>query len=135
MNQAPELRIGRNFSVRLNGEQEVDDIAVFDDVVPTFRPQLSSFSCLCLRAVFNQVIVARDLGANEAAFHIRVNAARAFGAGVPSVIFQARASLGAAVKKVTRPRTSYDRRIIRERPGSPAPNSSRRPVSSSPCSS
>ena len=55
---------------------EVDHVAVEDDVLLAFEPQLAVVAAGGERAAREQVLVAHDLGADEAALDVGVDLAR-----------------------------------------------------------
>src|SRR5689334_1969638 len=59
-------------------EAEVDDVAVGDDVVLAFEPELPRLAAARLAAVTHELVVRDHLGADEAALDVAVDLARGF---------------------------------------------------------
>src|SRR6185295_11038240 len=73
-NQLPNYPTTR-FVILLSGEAEVDDVAVLDDVLLALEPHLAVLLARGHRAARHQVIVADDLGTDEAALDVAVDLA------------------------------------------------------------
>src|SRR5262245_35905674 len=56
-------------------ESEVNDIAVLDDVLLAFQPQLSFVASLAFAAGSDEVVVVNDFGPDESALEVAVDAA------------------------------------------------------------
>src|SRR5262245_14707313 len=61
-------------SASLHGEAIVDDVAVLDDVVLPFEPELPRLPALRLGAELDEVVERHHLGPDEAALDVAVNA-------------------------------------------------------------
>src|SRR5690349_6159304 len=59
----------------LDVEPEVNHVAFLDDIGLAFEPQLAGFACALLAAPCDELVVADDLGADEAALEVRVDGA------------------------------------------------------------
>src|SRR6185503_14542881 len=71
-NQLPNYPTTR-FVILLGGEPEVDDVAILHDVLLALEPHLAVFLARVHRAARHQVIVADNLGADEAALYVAVD--------------------------------------------------------------
>lgn len=74
------MKKGRMFAAFFNKrpdqsdiEQEVQNIAVLDDVFLAFRPHFSGFLCSNFPFVSDKIVEGNSLSANESAFEIGVN--------------------------------------------------------------
>jgi hypothetical protein len=76
----------------------VHDIALADQVFLALEAQLAGFLGAVLAVVLDKVVVADDLGADEAALKVGVITPAACGAVAPRFTVQARTSFGPAVK-------------------------------------
>ena len=65
----------------LDLEADVDDVAVVHDVVTAFEAELAGFLDLEVGAQFGEILIADDLGANEAPGDIAMDAAGGFECG------------------------------------------------------
>ena len=77
---------------------EMHHVAVGDDIVLAFQPQLAGIARAGLAAERDIVVIGDGLGADEAALEIGMDDARRLRRAVPLVMVQARASFGPAVK-------------------------------------
>src|SRR6266545_607958 len=66
----------RTFHPRSHREADVEDVAVLHDVLLALEPQLPLVSRPRLAAERDEVVVVDDLGADEAALEVGVDAAR-----------------------------------------------------------
>ena len=82
----------------LHVEAELHDVAVLHDVVLALDPGLAGRAGLGDRAGLDQVVVADDLGLDEALLEVGVDDAGGLGAVAPLWIVQARDSFGPAVR-------------------------------------
>src|SRR5690606_36882458 len=71
----------RNGSLGSDVEAEVHDVTVLDDVVLAFQTPLARFLGTGFAVVLDEVVVADDLGADEALLEVGMDHARRLGGG------------------------------------------------------
>src|ERR1700730_13424850 len=69
---------------RLSREPEIDDIAILDDVLFSFEPDLSVISAGRHRSSGRQTVIRNDLGANESSRDVAVDLSRGNLCGGPT---------------------------------------------------